>query len=705
MDQVDLAIGNADAFLSRRRNPRAAFVSYLHAIRLIVDHMMEATTFEVGPAGDAGKMEADGTAEFKNHVVVKPADAERLFGLAHLCFTEVEDIVNGDVSTEDLEDDEEDDDEDVKDDTEDENEIRRLLDLMKPLGVQTVPLDSHPYSTVASSPSPPPPPPKFRTKKLFLQWNQWSQHQVRNSVRMSLLALGLDNPTFKPSEELRKSDSRDGSRISESPNFQNRISILAATSNTPLIPPRSSSSTSIASKSSKPISDIIDQYRPLIPPSPLSTLHSRLTSDYNTSVNELRLLNSRETINAKDAQSTLSTTILDFSPRSIAVNLTLLDWNLLQGVSEQDVSEVVKKDTTPLGVRCVLDLSLFVSRLVVATVLREMLVQTRGKILSHWMDVLEELMGLYDFQSMDAILHGLGVVAGLERSWVGVGRRSRGKLEDARDLLGSKDGYRWYRLALARAVSPVVPCLRVLVEDVVLGRMEVGVLEMYKSAGETGYAVEAKERNDVVLHWMLTQKWMTAGDVEKLSNDIEEPLSQGMKLLGKLRGREVKGAVEESGEGWVVTVTDFAEMVKSGRVAVSNVQPPMLMAVVAPISSDDLPEVPSSSIFPPPSQISTPKSHSRSASNLISNPQPSNNSSGFPRVEQTILPPHLSSDELQSLVEQYLSGSEVEIPVLQSKPSHGNVEPDLSEIRMRIERLKESLWQRELETLNAYNLF
>ncbi|KAJ3158463.1 hypothetical protein HK101_001316 [Irineochytrium annulatum] len=138
-DRIDLAISRADACLSKR-NLHSAFASYLHAIRLIVQHIASATVFE-----DGAKTRRDGLAaedgrtgaEFRNLVSTKPPDSERLLGLAHLwftSFTEVEDIINGDVDLDDLD---EEDDEDDEDDNEDDvvaKDVAEALAHVRPVG-------------------------------------------------------------------------------------------------------------------------------------------------------------------------------------------------------------------------------------------------------------------------------------------------------------------------------------------------------------------------------------------------------------------------------------------------------------------------------------------------------------------------------------------------------------------------------------------
>ncbi|KAJ3155452.1 hypothetical protein HDU89_006415 [Geranomyces variabilis] len=107
MSAIDVAIASADKHLGQL-DLKAAFDAYLAALALISSHFSSDTVFapeEQPNAAEATSALASHVAHkrFKNSVAVIPDDVERLFGLAHLCLTEVEDIMFGTVSIDDLE--------------------------------------------------------------------------------------------------------------------------------------------------------------------------------------------------------------------------------------------------------------------------------------------------------------------------------------------------------------------------------------------------------------------------------------------------------------------------------------------------------------------------------------------------------------------------------------------------------------------------
>ncbi|KND03838.1 uncharacterized protein SPPG_01294 [Spizellomyces punctatus DAOM BR117] len=97
MSNIDFTIADADRHLAQL-DLQAAFHSYLQAVSLIIAHLAKETVFSAN-----GETTENGDRKFKNVATTLPDDAERLFGLAHLCFTEAEDIMFGTVSVDDLE--------------------------------------------------------------------------------------------------------------------------------------------------------------------------------------------------------------------------------------------------------------------------------------------------------------------------------------------------------------------------------------------------------------------------------------------------------------------------------------------------------------------------------------------------------------------------------------------------------------------------
>ncbi|KAI8815888.1 uncharacterized protein EV422DRAFT_547968 [Fimicolochytrium jonesii] len=106
MASVDVSIADADKHLSHR-DLQSAFEGYLSALTVIVQQLREGTTFgEPEPVAETHGTQTDAEPTTSKHLksVAKglPEDVERLFDLGHLCLTEVEDIILGTVTFDDL---------------------------------------------------------------------------------------------------------------------------------------------------------------------------------------------------------------------------------------------------------------------------------------------------------------------------------------------------------------------------------------------------------------------------------------------------------------------------------------------------------------------------------------------------------------------------------------------------------------------------
>ncbi|KAI9090797.1 hypothetical protein DFS34DRAFT_653857 [Phlyctochytrium arcticum] len=101
-DHIDLTIARADKALTAL-DQKAAFKAYLAAITFILQHFASSTEFvTITSGGVTGGDGSEQERKFKNKAEVLPDDAERLFGLAHLCLTEAEDIMLGNLTVDDV---------------------------------------------------------------------------------------------------------------------------------------------------------------------------------------------------------------------------------------------------------------------------------------------------------------------------------------------------------------------------------------------------------------------------------------------------------------------------------------------------------------------------------------------------------------------------------------------------------------------------
>ncbi|KAJ3158462.1 hypothetical protein HK101_001315, partial [Irineochytrium annulatum] len=352
----------------------------------------------------------------------------------------------------------------------------------------------------------------------------------------------------------------------------------------------------------------IDSYVPIPPLSPLAQLHARLTGDYNRTTAELKVLNSSQhqqqsqqtaiatlshvrrlletaqllksklaTLSAQLSASAMKT-VLDFQPATLAVNLTFIDWDAFR-VSSDDLAAFADNPAapTPASLRSALDWSLQLSRLVQSSVLQPSTPQLRGKAIGQWCAVIEVLAGHRNFQSMDAVLHGLTnpAVTRLERSWAFVNRRWVQRLEEWRLMLGpgpADDHARYKGFTVAGGAVACLPLLRSVLRDVVVGNETQKAMALSAFDAQRGGSVEApaggggggkglgganimgstsgvgllcplvgpkdiREKSDVAMHWLMSREWKPFANLMNRSEAVEMPMGGGRRFLETLRGR------------------------------------------------------------------------------------------------------------------------------------------------------------------------
>ncbi|KAJ3068079.1 hypothetical protein HDU98_008763 [Podochytrium sp. JEL0797] len=658
--KIDEAIQRADTLLARGQL-QTAYQHYMSAIALIAAHLVRETTF----------CAVDGK-RWRNEVTARPADSERLFGLAHLwwvlcllcvCaflrgvnFTEAEDILNGEVDFDGIVTDDED------DDSESETESIGLLPLVHAIVPDTTtihelsePIISTDIVDPAFCPLPLGKPQSvslisgdnashsddFRTHRLTRPRSICSS--IRSSVRLSVMVL-KDDPVD--------------------------IAILApdpAPVQLPVAPPIATATLPMAHKLSLPAA-----YTPLIPSSPLQQQHQHLLHNYTRCKTELDMLNSKTTTSSTMALQSLQhvrrlletstllkpklssvaaeisrinqMSLLDFSPKEIAINITLCDWELFgEGVGVRDLvwftqtnpavnvaytdgsgamtpsrssftsftsqqqqlhnSSLGIATTSPAGIprsfKSCMDFSIFLTRLVSSTILSPSsssgTTNSSTKVLSHWLQVLHLLHTYHrNFQSTHAVLSGLlhPSVSRVIVSRACVSRltvREVQVLESAVSVLDPVDSFQRCRDEVKRIQQlqqqkkvgwGLVPLVGVFVDDLKrlvngggggAGRRRSGSLngsvvplvkqqenvmlefaglqgsfEMWRGGGgsvgsgdagvgpsgrlEGGgagvYAAEKKERNNQVIHWLLSRGWVAEEQLWEMSVRI---LSEGQE--------------------------------------------------------------------------------------------------------------------------------------------------------------------------------
>ncbi|KAI8611399.1 hypothetical protein BC830DRAFT_659025 [Chytriomyces sp. MP71] len=462
------------------------------------------------------------------------------------------------------------------------------------------------------------------------------RNSVRSSVRLSILALGQGSGDALQGMARFSSVMSEGStesfvaghdvlNISETWTDANasvveRVGVVAdptSFNNPPSTTTNLNRLTTVSSTESLSQPSPTEKYIPLIPTSPLQHQHTQILISYSRCISELERLNSATTTSNSEALKTLglvrrlmeTTTLLktklssvaseisaasgkhvtDFMPRQLAVNLTLCDWDMFSSlITVQDLLQfsVRGKVTLPRSFRSCMDFSIFISRMVVCTILEAVpgdngsgtgvvaastptgkprsSIPTVGssalasssnrnvtspptistssitspqevaKTIAHWIQILPHLHDLQNYQSLHALIKALThpAVKRLTRAWTLVPPKTRSilmRLEPVVSARGSDGGFAAYRAQAARATSPCVPLLGVFVDDLqARGATDFaqlqGQFERWRGTGlaSVAYAGEAKERSGAVLHWVLSKGWVAEAAVWERSFVLED---------------------------------------------------------------------------------------------------------------------------------------------------------------------------------------
>ncbi|KAJ3352939.1 hypothetical protein HDU83_007455 [Entophlyctis luteolus] len=580
MRDIDAAIQTADSLLARGCF-RLAYCRYLHAIRLIADYTLKNTVFEKSD---------DPESRAKDAVVTKPPDAQRLFGLAHLCFTEVEDICEGTVSLDDL-----------SSDSGSGGDEEEDFDDVEFAASETTPEDGKEGDSSGSGA----PPAASSTVADFRQQRLSRPRSICNSVRSSvrLSVLALNNPISPPLPEsgaplLPKTseesiDSESSSLIDavfEEQKSRHDVEKVSEVANS-----------TVAAKKDKRIL----RYVPQIPTSPLQYQHTQILQSYSRCVQELDHLNKTTTTSSQQALQTLaivrrlmetstllknkmslvaseisqanSKQLLDFTPRQLAVNIHLCDWELFSNLITIEDLLVYQAEVTPdlpKSFRSCMDFSIFVKHVVASSVLKTALAPAAAvnasaggsKQQSHsasissrlassvslWLQTLQHFESLRNYQSLHAVLSGLRHVAVLRLWTSGTPAYAKipVKLRDSASRLWSAlaDGsLKWQQPAQVGSSDgsalvvggdfPVVPLLGMFVDElktlsrapVQIAKMQ-GDLERWRCGGanaSAAYGIEKAEKNVSVLHWILSQEWVSEEGLWQMSLSVSADGDEG----------------------------------------------------------------------------------------------------------------------------------------------------------------------------------
>ncbi|KAI9360785.1 hypothetical protein DFJ73DRAFT_957098 [Zopfochytrium polystomum] len=256
-------------------------------------------------------------------------------------------------------------------------------------------------------------------------------------------------------------------------------------------------------------------YTPLIPLSPLIHRRTQLTASYSILSQQLQTLQASSrsaNVNASTLQSlrklledmaivrtklaaatqalgaaSTTTCITEFSARQLAVNLTLMDWDVFHGRLEprelasfaQQTADAANRSLqqissnqqnphaasitvslVPPSLRAMLDQSIFLYRVVTSTVLSQeptVSAALRSRRLLLWIQTAEILFALRSYNALTAVVEALTqpLVTRIDALWTGVSRKTMARLEDLKMAVSSLGNYHVYRGIVKRDSAAV----------------------------------------------------------------------------------------------------------------------------------------------------------------------------------------------------------------------------------------------------------
>ncbi|KAI9338444.1 ras guanine nucleotide exchange factor domain-containing protein [Obelidium mucronatum] len=528
----------------------------------------------------------------KNLVTSKPPDSERLFGLAHLCFTEAEDIVNGEVNFDDLESATSDSDSDADagagadSDADADSGADLYADADADADADEAPRAEPAAKTLAAAKpqraanaTAQPPSPlfgDFRQTRLTRPRSICSS--IRSSVRLSVMAMNATAPGN-----------------ANSPLPENASDVLPELGGDEL----SLQGGDLQTKPHPPL--LPPAYIPLIPSSPLQLQHSHILQSYSRCSQELDRLNTMTTSSSAAALQTLSVvrrlletstilkskltavateisvanakSIVDFTPRQLAVNITLCDWELFNFITVQDLLVYTVSSgggfvSLPRSFKSCMDFSIFISRLVSFTIASSLQSSKASVVqdgialtVTHWLQTLTELLNLKNYQSVHAVLAGL-THPSISRilNILKLPKPLIFTLHTLLELLNPANSFQNYNTHISsKVVPPLIPLLGAFVDSLkkipslaptenkmlMFANLQ-GVLEQWRGNSDTlvasqmagrsttqsfpppatpsqqttPYADEKQERNVSILHYILSRMWVSEAVLWELSHKI-----------------------------------------------------------------------------------------------------------------------------------------------------------------------------------------
>ncbi|KAJ3090736.1 hypothetical protein HK102_002831 [Quaeritorhiza haematococci] len=283
-----------------------------------------------------------------------------------------------------------------------------------------------------------------------------------------------------------------------------------------------------------------------------------------------------------------STSILNFRPQLVAIELCLIEQSLFTKIHSSDFLVHHPPNNPAPSIQASTEFFNYLTRVVESTILEPVVATTRAELMHAWIKVASNLYQYRNMQTLKAIVSALGTppITRLKRTWSLVPKKIMSTLKQLKELLSEQDNYYTYRDWMRRNITrPMIPFLGIFIHDMTYllaaakkdGNTEpandkrvkeiLDKLDFFKSGPRYSYAqlanfdvkeksgtslpfrstspkkkkIFAKNLNEdmrllknldeesiglFIAHWLLTRKWYSEKDMDELSL-VREPRSTG----------------------------------------------------------------------------------------------------------------------------------------------------------------------------------
>jgi len=158
---------------------------------------------------------------------------------------------------------------------------------------------------------------------------------------------------------------------------------------------------------------------------------------------------------------------MDFDPKEIARQLTLIDSEMLRSISPFECTNAVNLKSSPL-VMTIINRFNSVSNWVATEILSQFNLKKRTRILKRFIKLAHECLSLHNFNSLYAILAGLNYapVQRLKKTIKALSHRYQKNWRQMEAIFENIQNFKSYRHTLKRFEMPIIPYFGLFLRDI-----------------------------------------------------------------------------------------------------------------------------------------------------------------------------------------------------------------------------------------------